>query len=101
MAVRSTKDVVARFEQIRQYLHEYPLSVCQGVTCMTMTKQEREAFLADVHVGIVSIPQAGRGPLTVPVWYRYEPGGEVQFATGQDSRKGRLLTPGGRISLCV
>ena len=68
---------------------------------MTMTKQEREAFLADVHVGIVSMPQEGRGPLTVPIWYRYEPGGEVHFATAQDSRKGRLLTVGCRISLCV
>jgi hypothetical protein len=68
---------------------------------MAMTHQEREAFLADVHIGIVSIPQAGRGPLTVPIWYRYEPGGEVQFETGRQSQKGRLLTVGGRISLCV
>jgi hypothetical protein len=66
-----------------------------------MTQQEREAFLADVHVGIVSIPRPGHGPLTVPIWYRYEPGGEVQFTTARDSRKGRLLKPGCRISLCV
>jgi hypothetical protein len=36
---------------------------------LAMTKPEREAFLADVHVGVISIPEPGRGPLTVPVWY--------------------------------
>jgi hypothetical protein len=35
---------------------------------LAMTKQEREAFLAEVHVGVISIPEPGRGPLTVPVW---------------------------------
>jgi nitroimidazol reductase NimA-like FMN-containing flavoprotein (pyridoxamine 5'-phosphate oxidase superfamily) len=66
-----------------------------------MTKEERDTFLADVHIGIVSIPQDDRGPLTVPVWYRYQPGGEVQFMTGGKSRKGRLLNTGCRISLCA
>jgi len=42
-----------------------------------MTSEERQAFLAAVHVGIVSASQEGRGPLTVPVWYSYEPGGNV------------------------
>ena len=41
-----------------------------------MTKEEREAFLADLHVGVISIAEEGRGPLTVPIWYSYEPGGE-------------------------
>ena len=31
---------------------------------LIMTKQERETFLADVHVGIISISEDGRGPLT-------------------------------------
>jgi nitroimidazol reductase NimA-like FMN-containing flavoprotein (pyridoxamine 5'-phosphate oxidase superfamily) len=34
---------------------------------LTMTKHERETFLADVHVGIISISDEGRGPLTVPI----------------------------------
>jgi len=45
---------------------------------LAMTKQEREAFLADVHVGVISIPEPGRGPLTVPVWYAYDRGGELR-----------------------
>lgn len=66
-----------------------------------MSRSEREAFLADVHVAVIAIPAPGRGPLTVPVWYWYEPGGELWFETQPDSRKGSLLSIGTRISLCV
>jgi uncharacterized protein len=68
---------------------------------LAMTTQERERFLADVHVGIISIHEDGGGPLTVPVWYAYEPGGELRVMTGRTSRKGRLLERAGRFSLCV
>ena len=68
---------------------------------LTMTKMEREAFLADVHVGIISIAEEGRGPLTVSIWYAYAPGGELRLLTGRNSRKGRLLTQAGRFSLCI
>ena len=70
---------------------------------LTMTKAEREAFLAETRVAIVSIADSarGRGPLIVPVWYAYEPGGDVRFVTGRDSRKGRLILAAGRMSLCV
>jgi hypothetical protein len=30
-----------------------------------MTKQEGETFLADLHVGIISIPEEGRDAITV------------------------------------
>src|SRR5262245_28020587 len=66
-----------------------------------MTMEEREVFLSELHVGIVSIPAEGRGPLTVPVWYTYEPGGELRFITSRTSRKGRLLQRAGRFSLCA
>jgi nitroimidazol reductase NimA-like FMN-containing flavoprotein (pyridoxamine 5'-phosphate oxidase superfamily) len=68
---------------------------------LSMTKQEREAFLADVHVGIISISDEGRGPLTVPIWYAYDSGGDLRIMTGRESRKGRLLARAGRFSLCV
>ena len=54
-----------------------------------MTTQEREAFLADLHVGVISIAEEGRGPLTVPIWYSHEPGGEIWFTTVRASRKER------------
>jgi nitroimidazol reductase NimA-like FMN-containing flavoprotein (pyridoxamine 5'-phosphate oxidase superfamily) len=66
-----------------------------------MTHAEREAFLADVHVGVLSIPEPGRGPLAAPIWYGYEPGGEIWVVTGRDSRKGRLLGPGVRVGFVV
>jgi PPOX class probable F420-dependent enzyme len=68
---------------------------------LAMTRQEREAFLADVHVGIISIPDEGRGPLTVPIWYAYDSGGELRIVTARASRKGRLLARAGRFSLCA
>ena len=63
---------------------------------LAMTKQERETFLADLHVGIISIPEEGRGPLTVPIWYSYEPGGELRVITPTTSRKAQLLQHAGR-----
>ena len=66
-----------------------------------MSRAEREAFLAEVHVAIISVAKPARGPLTLPVWYRYEPGGEVHFATGAGSYKARLIERAGRIGLCV
>src|ERR687891_2858918 len=68
---------------------------------LTMTKEEREAFLADVHVAVISVAEDGHGPLVVPIWYSYEPGGEVRIITGRASRKGKLLERAGRFSLCV
>jgi nitroimidazol reductase NimA-like FMN-containing flavoprotein (pyridoxamine 5'-phosphate oxidase superfamily) len=68
---------------------------------LAMTKQEREAFLADVHVGIISIADEGQGPLTVPIWYAYDLGGELRVVTARASRKGRLLERAGRFSLCA
>ena len=66
-----------------------------------MSRAEREAFLAEVHVGVLSVQQEGRGPLTVPVWYAYEPGGTVNVITGEESKKGELITANGRFSLCA
>lgn len=66
---------------------------------LAMTKDEREKFLAALHVGVISMEDPGRGPLTVPIWYMYEPGGELWVITDRDSRKGKLLKAGTRISL--
>jgi PPOX class probable F420-dependent enzyme len=68
----------------------------------TMSLAEREAFLAGVHVGVLSVAdEDGRGPLTMPIWYRYEQGGDVTFFTGVRTRKMALLRAAGRCSLCA
>jgi PPOX class probable F420-dependent enzyme len=66
-----------------------------------MSKEEREAFLADVHVGVLSIAREGLAPLTVPVWYSYTPGGEVHMVTGGNTRKAQAIRKSGKGSLCV
>lgn len=55
---------------------------------MPLTLDERQAFLAEPHIGALSV-SAGpeRGPLTVPIWYQYEPGGELWVLTGPESEK--------------
>ena len=34
---------------------------------LNMTRKEREAFLAGLHVGVLSIEQPGQAPLSAPV----------------------------------
>lgn len=64
----------------------------------SMTVQEREAFLADVHVGILAIAQGDRGPLALPIWYLYRDG-VVEIGMGGDSLKAQLLRTAGRATL--
>lgn len=66
-----------------------------------MTHTERQAFLAEVHIAVLSVQQQERGPLSIPVWYTYEPGGTVNVITGEDSKKGVLIRASRRFSLCV
>ncbi|SMD25889.1 pyridoxamine 5'-phosphate oxidase family protein [Kibdelosporangium aridum] len=67
-----------------------------------LTKQEREQFLADVHVGVLTVADVdGRGPLAVPLGYLYEPGGEIRFATAKDCRKMTLVRAAGRVGFLV
>jgi PPOX class probable F420-dependent enzyme len=67
-----------------------------------MNRAEREAFLAEVRVAVLALADGdGRAPLAVPIWYAYEPGGEVWFVTEPGSRKADLIGAFGRVSLCV
>lgn len=66
-----------------------------------MTAEQREAYLADTHIAVIAVKRPGRAPLAVPVWYGYEPGGEVVVWTGVDSVKAKLLRAAGRFSLVV
>ena len=66
---------------------------------LQMTQAEREAFLAEPHIGVIALNEPGRGPLAAPIWYGYEPGSELTVLIGPQSRKGRLLSEGDRLSL--
>ena len=67
----------------------------------SMGKSEREAFLADTHVGIISIEVEGRGPVMMPVWYSYKPSGEVWFLSNEGSKKNEYIKEAGRFTLCA
>jgi len=64
----------------------------------SMTVEEREAFLADVHVGILAVDRPGRGPLALPIWYQYRDG-VVEMGMSGDSLKAQLLRAAGRATL--
>ncbi|MEV6559932.1 pyridoxamine 5'-phosphate oxidase family protein [Nocardia sp. NPDC051756] len=69
---------------------------------MALTLKERQEFLAQPHVAALSVAGgAGRGPLSVPIWYQYEPGSEPWLMTGADSRKLQLIKESGRFTLMV
>ncbi|MFE6038554.1 pyridoxamine 5'-phosphate oxidase family protein [Streptomyces sp. NPDC056452] len=70
---------------------------------MALNREEREQFLAEPHVAALAVDtgEPGRAPLTVPIWYQYEPGGDIWIMTGRDSRKGVLIAKAGRFSLMV
>ena len=69
---------------------------------MALSREEREEFLAEPHVAALSVSRGNtRGPLTVPIWYQYTPGGQPWFITGTGSRKHRLIEAAGFISLMV
>ena len=64
--------------------------------------RDRELFLAEPHIAALSV-SAGldRGPLTVPIWYQYVPGGEAWVLTEAGSWKVRLIDAAGRLTLMV
>ena len=66
-----------------------------------MTAAERMAFLKEARPAILSLNDPERGPLASPVWYDVLDNGDLWFVTQSHIRKGRLITPGGRITLTV
>ena len=65
-----------------------------------MTQAERQAFLADVHVGVLAVEEPGRGPLALPIWYSVSDG-DVLISMDGSSLKARLLRSAGRATMTV
>jgi uncharacterized protein len=70
-----------------------------------MTERERQDFLAEPHVAVLSVTSEGdRPPHTTPVWYAYDPGGDLTFFTGTQGRRPRkagLIQKAGVLSVTV
>lgn len=66
------------------------------------TETERQQFLADKHVAVLSVAaDNGRPPASVPIWYDYRPGGDILVNTGAGNRKARLIEQAGAVTLVV
>jgi PPOX class probable F420-dependent enzyme len=66
------------------------------------TDRERQRFLEDKHVGVLSVAaDDGRPPASVPIWYDYTPDGHIRINTGASSRKARLIEQAGAVTLVV
>jgi hypothetical protein len=65
-----------------------------------MSVEERETFLGEARVGILAVDEPGRGPLAVPIWYRYLDG-VIELGIDGRSLKARLLRSAGRATLTV
>lgn len=71
------------------------------MTSLVMTLEERQSFLAEPHVGVIAVERRGRAPLAVPVWYDYEPGGDMMIWIHRGSIKHQSIVESGRFSLLV
>ncbi len=68
----------------------------------SLSVRDRELFLAEPHIAALSVSAGqGRGPLTLPIWYQYAPGGEAWVLTEARSWKVRLIEAAGRFTLMV
>ena len=68
---------------------------------LSMDQDARDAFLGDLHVAMLAVERPDGPPLLAPVWYRYAPGGAVEFTTESDARKAEALREAGRATLSV
>jgi nitroimidazol reductase NimA-like FMN-containing flavoprotein (pyridoxamine 5'-phosphate oxidase superfamily) len=66
---------------------------------MNMSRSERDAYLQELHVGVISIEQAGGAPLSAPIWYDYDPKIGLWILTEPDSKKGHALRTAERFTL--
>lgn len=70
-----------------------------------MTRSEREAFLAEPRVAVLSVAgDGGRPPHCTPTFYAYRPGGEITFFTntgGMMANKVHLIAAAGVVTLTV
>lgn len=67
-----------------------------------LSVRDRELFLAEPHIAALSVTAGpGRGPLTLPIWYQYVPGGEPWVLTPAGTAKVPLIEAAGCFTLMV
>jgi uncharacterized protein len=70
-----------------------------------LTVPQSQEFLGEPRVAVLSVASdGGRPPHAVPVWYAYQPGGDISFFTstqGRTARKVRLIERAGVVTVTV
>jgi len=66
---------------------------------LNMTREEREAFLTEAHVAVISIELEDEAPLSAPIWYDYDRAIGLRVITEKSSRKGKALARARRFTL--
>ncbi len=78
-----------------------PLLTLRIMADSSLSVRDRELFLAEPRIAALSVSAGpGRGPLILPIWYQYEPGGEAWILTEAGSRKVRLIEASRSRSAC-
>ena len=68
---------------------------------LVMELDAAQSFLAAPHIGLLAVARRSGPPIAGPVWYGYEPGGDVVFTIGRNSAKAKALRTAGVASLCA
>jgi PPOX class probable F420-dependent enzyme len=68
---------------------------------LVMDLDAAQSFLAAPRIGVLAVARSSGPPIASPLWYVYEPGGEVLFSIGRDSAKAKALRAAGVASLCA
>jgi PPOX class probable F420-dependent enzyme len=68
---------------------------------LVMELDTARSFLAAPRIGMLAVARRSGPPIASPIWYGYEPGGDVVFTIGRTSAKANALRAAGVASLCV
>lgn len=71
------------------------------LTYASLSDEARQEMLAQPHTAILSIPNGRSAPFSSPIWYIYEPGGDISIIIHEQSLKARRMTEGVEVSLTV
>lgn len=66
-----------------------------------MSEPDRQKFLSEVRVGVIAVERPDRAPFAVPIWYAYQPGGEIVLWTTTGTVKEKVIRAAGRFSITV
>ena len=68
---------------------------------LVMELEAAQSFLAAPRIGMLAVARPSGPPIASPIWYAYEPGGDIVFNIGRDSAKAKALRAAGVASLCA